>query len=250
MNPLFGTKHLILLAICAVYAVCMIIFLVKKRPSLGTVTKVLLVIGIISEALKVCSYIVENEAEYGGYLPKTDLPFHLCSIQLIFMVILVLSKSDNVKRTLYSFMLPTCLIGGFAALMLPTSSSLNMPVVTVQYFLFHTSIIVFAIYLYISEEFSPEFRDYLTSCLMLFAAFFVAVYLNSWINDYQHPINFMYVVDPPVEGLPFLNKNHGWLVYIVHYAALAYVCITLCYIRPVARKIKSLFARKEAAAVK
>lgn len=60
----------------------------------------------------------------------------------------------------------------------------------------------------------------------------------------------MYVINPPVEGLPYLNKNHGWLVYIVHYAALAYVCITLCYIRPVARKIKGLFSRKEAAAIK
>ncbi len=250
MNSLFGTKHLIILAFCAAYAVCTILFLVKKKPSLGAVTKVLLVIGIISETLKLCSYIVANETEYGGYLPKTDLPFHLCSIQLIFMVILVLSKSDRVKRTLYSFMLPTCLIGGFAALMLPTSSSLNMPVITVQYFLYHTSIIVFAIYLYLSEEFKPEFRDYTAACLMLLATFFLAIYLNGWVNDYEHAINFMYVVNPPVEGLPYLNKNHGWLVYIVHYAVLAYVCITLCYIRPVAGKIRSLFSRKEATAAK
>lgn len=247
---MFGTKHLIILAVCAVYAACTLLLLVKKKPSLSTVTKLLLVIGIISETLKLCTYIVANEAELGGYLPKTDLPFHLCSIQLIFMVLLVLSKSDSLKRTLYSFMLPTCLIGGFAALMLPTSSSLNMPVITVQYFLYHTSIIVFAIYLYIAEEFKPEFRDFTAACLMLFAMFFLAIYLNSWVNDYQHPINFMYVVNPPVENLPFLNKDHGWLVYIIHYAALAYVCITLCYIRPVCRKIKSLFSRKEVAATK
>ncbi|MCQ2418673.1 MAG: YwaF family protein [Clostridia bacterium] len=242
---MFEPKHLIILAICAVYAACALILLAKKRPPLDMVTKILLAIGVISETIKICTYIVMNEEEYGGYLPKTDLPFHLCSIQLLFMVVLVLSKSERVKKALYSFMLPTCLIGGFAALMIPTSSSLSVPIITVQYFLFHTSIVVFAIYLYLTNEISLEFRDYISACLMLFAAFFVAVYLNGWINDYEHPINFMYVVAPPVEGLPYLNKDHGWLVYIVHYAALAYVCITLCFIRPVLRKIKSLFARKE-----
>lgn len=241
---MFGTKHLIILAICVVYAVCAIVLLTKKKPSLAAVTKILLAIGIVSETLKVCSYIVANEDTLGGYLPKTDLPFHLCSMQLLLMMVIVLAKSENLKRKLYSFMLPTCLIGGFAALMLPTSSSLNMPVITVQYFLYHTSIIVFAIYLYITDEFRPSFRDYTSACLLLFAAFFVAVYLNSWINDYEHPINFMYVVNPPVDGLPFLNKAHGWLTYIVHYACLAYACVTLCYIRPVAGKIKSVLERK------
>lgn len=242
---MFEPKHLIILAICAVYAACALLLLAKKRPPLDTVTKILLAIGVISETLKICTYIVMNEEEYGGYLPKTDLPFHLCSIQLLFMVVLVLSRSERVKKALYSFMLPTCLIGGFAALMIPTSSSLSVPIITVQYFLFHTSIVVFAIYLYLTNEISFEFRDYISACLMLFAVFFVAVYLNGWINDYEHPINFMYVVGPPVEGLPYLNKDHGWLVYIVHYAALAYVCITLCFIRPVSKKIKSLFAPKK-----
>ena len=246
---MFSTKHIVLLALCAVYAAGALVLLSKKRPPLDTVTKILLAIGAVSETLKLCTYIVKNEETFGGYLPKTDLPFHLCSMQLIFMVVLVLSKSERVKRALYSFMLPTCLIGGIAALALPTSSSLSMPVITVQYFLYHASIIVFAVYLYITDEFRPEFRDYTSACLLLFAAFFVAVYLNGWINDYHHPINFMYVVAPPVEGLPYLNKDHGWLTYIVHYAALAYVCVTLCFIRPVSKKIKGLFAREDGAAV-
>lgn len=242
---MFSTKHLIILAICAVFAAGALLLLIKKRPKLDTATKILLAIGVISETIKVCTYIILNEETYSGYLPKTDLPFHLCSVQLLFMVVLVLCRSSRVKKALYSFMLPTCLIGGFAALMIPTSSSLSIPVITVQYFLYHSSIIVFAIYLYITSEISFEFRDYITACLLLFAAFFVAVYLNGWINDYEHPINFMYVVAPPMEGLPYLNKDHGWLVYIVHYAALAYFCITLCFIRPVLRKVKSLFIREK-----
>ena len=243
---MFSIKHIIILGVCALYALGALLLLSRKRPSLEGTVKLLLTVGVISETLKVFTYIVRNESTYGGYLPKTDLPFHLCSMQLILMVILMLSKSEKLKRALYSFMLPTCLIGGFAALMLPTSSSLSLPVITVQYFLYHTSIIVFAIYLLMSEEIRFEFRDYTMACLLLFVTFFVAIYLNSWINDYEHPINFMYVVNPPVEGLPFLNKNRGWLVYILRYAALAYFCVTLCFLRPVAQKLRSLFAGKKA----
>lgn len=242
---MFSTKHFILLFICALYTFCSLLLLKKRKPTLDIAVKTLLTIGIITETLKVCAYIVKNEETYGGYLPKTDLPFHLCSIQLIIMTVIVLSKNERTKRALYSFMLPTCLIGGFAALLLPTSSALGMPVITVQYFLYHTSIIVFAIYLYMSDELRFEFRDYTSTCLILFASFLVAVYLNGWINDYEHPVNFMYVVNPPVSGLPYLNKNHGWLIYIIRYAALAYFAVTACYIHPVAQKIKSLFGHSK-----
>ena len=238
---MFSAKHFILLSICVMYAVGSFLLLKKKRPSLDTAVKTLLTIGIITETLKVCAYIVKNEETYGGYLPKTDLPFHLCSMQLLIMTVIVLSENERTKRALYSFMLPTCLIGGSAALLLPTSSALGMPVITVQYFLYHTSIIIFAIYLYMSDEICFEFRDYTSACLMLFASFLIAVYLNGWINDYEHPVNFMYVVDPPVSGLPFLNKNRGWLIYIIRYAAIAYLSVTACYISPVLGKIRSLF---------
>lgn len=235
---MFGTKHIIILVFCAIYFACAVFALKKRKPSLKTVTKILLCVGAVSETLKVCSYVVANEEKLGGYLPKTDLPFHLCSIQIIFMIILTLTQSERVKRVLYSFMLPTCLIGGFAALMLPTSSSLNMPVITVQYFLYHTSIIIFAVYLYMTDEIKFRFGDYISCLLVLYTFFFISIYLNGWVNDYINGINFMYVVNPPVSGLPYLNKNHGWLVYIVHYALLAVFCITACYIRPIIRKIK------------
>ena len=43
----------------------------------------------------------------------------------------------------------------------------------------------------------------------------------------------MYVVKPPMDGLPYLNCEHGWLVYIVHYALLAVFCVTACYAKPI-----------------
>ena len=48
----------------------------------------------------------------------------------------------------------------------------------------------------------------------------------------------MYVVGPPQKGLPFLNKDHGWLVYIVHYAFLVLVSVVLCYLKAILDTIK------------
>ena len=77
MHSVFGIKHLIILAVCAVTIVGGWFFV--RKQSLSAVFKKMLLIGIVSELIKVFYYTVTNEEVYGGILPKTDLPFHLCS---------------------------------------------------------------------------------------------------------------------------------------------------------------------------
>ena len=87
MHSIFGTKHLIILAISLAAMVLGVIF-ARKWP-MKKLAKTMLNIGLVSEFIKVFYYIMANEATHGGILPKTDLPFHLCSIQLLFMAVLV-----------------------------------------------------------------------------------------------------------------------------------------------------------------
>lgn len=233
MHDLFGTVHLIALGLSIPFIVLTIIF--AKKMTLKGVLRVLLIGGIISETIKVFFYIIHNIDKFDGwgYLPKGDLPFHLCSIQIILIIVLYLSKNDKLKKLLMSFMLPTCLIGGIAALLIATYSSRNFPIITFQYFGFHTMIICFAIYLIRTDEVKFNAKDYVNSLIMLFACFFIAIYLNSWIRDGENNVNFMYVSGPPQDNLPYLNLNHGWLAYILRYFALAIVCDTLVYIKPI-----------------
>jgi len=173
---------------------------------------------------------VANEATHGGILPKTDLPFHLCSIQILFIVVINISSNEKIKRFLYSFMIPSCLLGGIAALLLATSSSLNgMWILSLQYFGYHVAIIVLALKLMTSKEFSPTIKDYFNCLKFLLVLMFGAMYINSILYDGVSKINFMYVASPPMDGLPFLNENHGWLVYIAHYGCLVLFCVTACY---------------------
>lgn len=242
-HSIFGTKHLIIIACTLALIVGM--FIVSKKFSFNTVCKAMLIIGIISETLKIFTYIIINEDTHGGLLPKTDLPFHLCSIQILFVIVLNYSKNENLKRFLMSFMYPSCLIGGLAAIFIATSSSLNNWVITFQYFIYHAAIIVLALNICTRKEIKLTVKDYFNSLKFVGILMFVAIYINSIIDDGSGKINFMYVVSPPQNGLPFLTEKYGWLVYIVHYACLILFALTMCYIKPIIVAIKEKAAAKK-----
>ena len=46
------------------------------------------------------------------------------------------------QRLILSFMLPSCLFGGIAAILIPTHSARNgMWIITLQYFVYHASLV-------------------------------------------------------------------------------------------------------------
>lgn len=237
MHSIFGTKHIIILIISLLLIVGLSIL--SRKISFNKVCKSLFYVGIVSEIVKIFTYIIINEEKFGGYLPKTDLPFHLCSIQIIFIAIVNITKSENLKRFILSFMFPSCLIGGAAALLIATDSSLNVWPITFQYYIFHIAIIVFSIRMIRSKEVKFEIKDYFNCLKFLLIIMFFAIYINSMLYDGESNINFMYVVKPPKDNLPYLNDNNGWLSYVLRYMLLIIVSITLCYIRPIILTIKS-----------
>lgn len=237
MNELFGLKHIILIIVSIGLIVGL--YFASRKLKFETICKIMLYVGIVSEVVKVFFYIVKNEANYGGVLPKVDLPFQLCSIQIIFILIINFSKNEKLKKILLSFMLPSCLFGGAAAILIATYSSLNFWIITCQYFLYHIALVIFSLHLFTSKEFKLEFKNYLYCLGFLLGLMFFAIYINSMLYDGISEVNFMYVVSPPQKGLPYLNEDQGWLVYILRYALLIIVCVSLCYIKPIIQTIKS-----------
>ena len=243
MHAIFGTKHLIILAICLA-AILGAYFAARKWP-LEKLTKVLFTVGVVSELIKVFYYIIANEAEYGGILPKTDLPFHLCSIQILFLAVVRFAPSQKIKELLLSFMIPSCLLGGIAALLIATNSSLNGGwIISVQYFGYHAAIVVFALILLTAKTMELTLKHYLNCLKFLVGLMLFAIYINSVLYDGNSNINFMYVASPPQSGLPWLNEDQGWLVYILRYTVLVVGCVTACYIGPIYRGLKEKFVRK------
>lgn len=247
MHELFGTKHLILIAIS--FALIVGLYFVARRFKFVTIAKTLFCVGIVSEIVKIFYYIVANEATHGGVLPKSDLPFHLCSIQIIFISVVVLAKSDALKRFIISFMIPSCLFGGIAAILIATESARNSTIITIQYFLYHIAIVVFALYVLTGKEYKLEIKDYFNCLKFLLVIMFFAIYINSMLSAGVHNTNFMYVVAPPQKNLPYLNNNNGWLSYILRYALLILVCVSLCYIKPIVGTVKGVIQNKKSSKV-
>lgn len=241
-NSLFGLKHILLVVASAIIIVLGYLF--TRKVSVMNLAKIMLYVGVVSEIIKIFYYIIANEEKFGGVLPKTDLPFHLCSVQIIFLLIINISKNEAFRRQLFSFMMPSCLFGGIAAILIATDSSRSTWIITLQYFLYHSAITVFALKLLLSKEMEWKVKDLLGCFKLLLVIMFFAIYINSIVYDGQSNINFMYVVGPPQEGLPYLNKDKGWLVYIIRYAVLVLFCVTICYIKPIINAIKEKIAQK------
>lgn len=242
MHTMFGLKHLLILAACLITTVLGAVA-IRKWP-LEKLEKRLMAVGVVSEFIKVFYYTIANEATYGGILPKTDLPFHLCSIQILFIFIVVFTSNPKLKELLLSFMIPGCLFGGIAALLIPTESSLNGGwILSLQYFGYHVSLVIFALTLLRGKQMTLTVRHYVNCIKFLMGLMLFAVYINSILYDGVSNINFMYVASPPKSGLPFLNEDHGWFVYVVHYISLILFCVTLTYSKPILAAIHKKLAK-------
>lgn len=267
-HALFGTKHLIIVGVSILLIVGL--YILSRKLSINTLSKIMLGVGLVSETVKVFSYIVMNENKvfttlfklnengvyepvkvlFNGVLPKTDLPFQLCSLQIIFILVAVLVKNEKVQRFIYGFMMPSCLFGGIAAILIATESSRNVWVITFQYFLYHIAIVVFALRLLTAKEMKWKVKDLLNAFIMLTGVIFFAIYINSMMFDGISDVNFMYVVKPPQKGLPYLNNNNGWLSYIIKYLILVVFCISITYIKPIVEAIISACKKKKTKSLK
>ena len=152
-------------------------------------------------------------------------------IDILLIIIIALCTWNGYKRGL---------VGGVAALLIATTSSLNggWPI-SVQYFGYHTALVIFGIILLTTDKVKFTFRHYCHCLKFMLALFLLAVYLNSMLYDGSSNFNFMYVASPPASGLPYLNEDKGWLVYIIRYALLVVGCVTLCYIKPICAQLKT-----------
>lgn len=224
---MFSTQHFIWLALCAVLIVIGSIVTIKKRLSLETGLTAICVACVLSEAVKIFCVLISEERknDYGVFIKETDLPFHLCSLQIFFAFIARLTKKQKLRDFLLVFMIPTCALGGAAALFIPTITCSFTNVRTYQYFLYHAAIIWFAAFAVGRSGVKLHFKAYLKMLATLLAIVFITFYVNGFFQN----TNFLYLSEPPMDGLPILNMDNGWFVYFISYMALALALITLFF---------------------
>lgn len=225
---MFSANHFIWLALCAVLVIVGVVLAVKFSLSMEKALTIMCIVSILSEAAKIFPVLIEGQRlnEYGAFIKESDLPFHLCSLQMFFLAYAKLTKNEKNRESMIRFIIPTASLGATAALLIPTITLSFANVRTYQYFLFHAALIWFAVYALCKTKIKLDFKAFLTTLAGLGLCALLAFY----VNGLTQRTNFLYLSEPPMEGLPILNMDNGWLVYFLSYMSLVLVLLLLFFL--------------------
>jgi uncharacterized membrane protein YwaF len=263
----FGTNHIILLCISVALIIGLSILIAKSNIKFSTILNIMLIIWVFSEAIKLCSnmhylilgaddsYRIIKIIEYVGdkvkegdvlvraFYPRSQLPFHLCSIQPIFILIVKLTKNEKLKDTLLKLIFPTATLGAFIAIIICTITvRWNNPQVY-EYFFFHAFLVIFAISIVTKKQIEITWKSHLQTMGIMFLVFVASIWVNSVLSvtsvdpsdivlkssdiDTYIYTNFFYSMKPPLDNLPILNLDNGWFVYFFSIVLIGLTAISL-----------------------
>ena len=127
-------------------------------------------------------------------------------------------------------MCPTMIIGAVMALFIPTVGVEFTVVQVYQYFIFHAFLIIFATFIIKEKLVDWQWKHYLYNLAFLGGLAMLTMWINSALSGVLGRVNFMYLVRPPMDGLPLLNLDNGWGMYFVTLLILAVVLIGIFHL--------------------
>lgn len=181
----------------------------------------------VSEISKVMSDMIESP-KGGMHLDPLSLPFHLCSLMIFAVLFITFGKEGKTKRLVINFVSVMGTLGSFCAIMIPTNGTDFTKILAYQCFVYHAGLMWFSLYLLFSKEADITSRSFFENMGILFTLTFIMLYVNGALSAYD--TNFFYLTRPPMEGLPYLNLNAGWYVYLVRMMVLAIVLLSLFHL--------------------
>lgn len=224
---MFTPNHFIWLGLCAAGIVLGLLLADRKHISAQTAAKVMAGIAIVSESCKMMTHMLPSPLG-GCALDPNALPFHLCSMQVFVVFYLALAKPSDVREKVVSFFVPTALLGGIMAMLIPTDGVDFRDPIPYQGFSFHAGLVWLALYFIRTRQVNLGRRALGRNLLILLALAGTAIYINGALFDYG--TNFMFLTRPPLEGLPILNLNHGWYVYFLTIVLVAVSLMSLLHL--------------------
>lgn len=229
---MFSTNHFIWLGLCALFIGGMLYASIRFKFSFKTATYIVSGICIASEICKIFTHIdniYDSDGNlYGGVLSATALPLHLCSLLIFFILYLNICKDEGRLEKIKSFIVPIALLGGLMAILIPTSGVNFLKPYAYQCFVYHAGIMWYSLYLIVTKQVSLGIKSYKNNMLCMLGLVFVMLWVNSALQNYD--TNFFFLVRPPMENLPILNLNNGWLVYFLTLLLVALTLFTLLHV--------------------
>ena len=246
---MFSTGHLLWIGISLVLITGGTLMCLRRRPAEDHFLKICLAIGVLSEAVKLFSVmrilpmvdITVNGAaldytyagQYTPYLEMADLPLELCSLQIAFLVAMLLVKKPEWRSRLRALMYVTGVIGGTLGIVLAevtvdytaVAEYFTSPRIY-QFFLYHSMVVTLGLYMGFGPDSDVSLRRFRGTMGLLLALDVPTFYLNS---VFSQPV---YVAGKP-EGIVYRTNffssyvNPVGLVLTQRWQWLAYLAIRL-----------------------
>lgn len=247
---MFSTYHFIWCFICLCLIIGCLILLHKYKPELNKVLNIACICCIASELIKTLSVIKivpsSDGTAFFPYIEMQHMPLHLCSLQILVIFYVRFTKNTKMRQIFLGFMYPTCTLGAFFAMLLPSIFSSNSVVpseafirpLAYQYFLYHSMLIILGLYIATCKEAELKWKNYFSTVAILFVIAFISLYLNSalatptYINEQLVSVdyipNFFFTYLAPID-IDFTKIGH-WYIYISVIVALAILLIGAFYL--------------------
>ena len=250
---MFSVQHIIWMAISAVITSVNLVLMKKYKAPLKDVLTACCIVCVASELIKIISCIEMVPSSDGTmiypYLQMQHLPLHLCSIQIFTIFYCRFGKGtiaeSKIKQFFLTFMYPTCVLGAFFAILLPSIFSTTITVnqafthpIAYQLFIFHSVLMSLGLYIPMSGEVRFSWSTYKNTMIALLALTFFEIYINSifasptYVNgklvSVDYVTNFFFLYRTPI-GVA-LNTKLAWIIYVLILCALAFSLIALMYL--------------------
>lgn len=230
----FSAPHIIIFAVLISCAVFLAFFLSRKSGFTKKVIWACAAIGFLCEMERMIFFM---EKTINGFrLPPDFLPFNLCQFQVILIFILAFSENIHKKKLLLSFMYPSLTGGAFIGILIPAAVNFHglFDIGLYRYFFFHAMLLFLGLYLFLTKPIQYTIKEYFTGFFFSFTTQIFGVWINAFFG-WDPDVNHMFVVRPPLEGLPILNLNKGWPFYMLQMFWIGALLVTLCYLPVIIR---------------
>lgn len=219
--PMFGSKHLIGLLMMALLSAAYLIPLILLRNKMSENAKYWVLRGTALSlwALELLKFIILLR-EY-GYVTHGEFPFHLCSVPLYIFPFVAFGKG-KISQYLKAPAFTVGLVAGLITLIYPSNVlggdhpwfSMAEELFPLRSFLFHTIIILFAVYMLISKVFTFRQYDLFRSLSVVGGGALFAIILNTLIPNadyfligrgYGSPLQFIYNTSPALYTISMIG---------------------------------------------
>lgn len=225
--------YLISLAIIALLTFFSIKYKFKKKTAIYIMAGV----SLGSELLKVFTHIEaraslsDSSKIVGYYITPAALPLHLCSLLIFVFFYLVFCNDEKKERAIFNFVAPVGLVSGLCGIAFATSGTDFFAPYAYQCFIYHAVLTWFSIYLFATKKVNLGKKTFFTNMVVLFLLSIVLIWINGALSIAAiangNSINFMFLANPPLDNLPFLNLNNGWFVYYMHLMTTGVILLIL-----------------------